>query len=279
MHEENNNAAKNSELGKKSHYEAQYNPEKLFTIPRILQRKKMGISDTLPFFGYDIWNHYEVSWLNPKGKPMVAIATISYPCESVNIIESKSMKLYFNTFNNSHFESPLILEKIIQKDIESRIEAPVTVSLKSLNDAMYTNTLPDFEATNIDHLDIVCQHYEVSPHFLYTQEEQATESLCSNLLKSNCLVTGQPDWASVYIAYSGKKISHEGLLSYLISYRNHNEFHEQCIERIFHDIQTQCQPKSLTVYGRFTRRGGLDINPLRTTNPHYVIENNRLVRQ
>lgn len=268
-----------SELGKKTDYNPSYNPGRLYPILRAGKRKEIGVDpNALPFSGFDCWNHYEVSWLNRKGKPMVATAEIYYDCRSLFIIESKSMKLYFNSFNNSHFESIAELQETIKKDIEKAIEYEVTVAVHALEST--PALLGKMSGESIDDLDIVCDTYLVSPDYLATNNGCVTEVLCSNLLKSNCLVTGQPDWGSLQIEYTGNKIDREGLLRYIISFRNHNEFHEQCIERIFVDIMKQCKPDKLTVYGRYTRRGGLDINPYRTTEPMDMkSKNNRLVRQ
>jgi 7-cyano-7-deazaguanine reductase len=270
-----------SELGKKTDYDPTYNPNRLFPIPRVGKRQEIGIDpDNLPFFGFDCWNHYEVSWLNPKGKPVVAIAEIYYDCQSPRIIESKSMKLYFNSFNNSQFESVTAVENTIQRDISQAIEAEVTVKVSLLSEYSPLQLQAHLDGECIDDLDVECSEYLVNSNYLSTGNQQVTETLCSDLLKSNCLVTNQPDWGSVQISYTGKAINREGLLKYLVSFRNHNEFHEQCIERIFVDIMARCQPTELTVYGRYTRRGGLDINPYRSTSPVAPqAVNTRLVRQ
>lgn len=268
-----------SELGKKSEYEAHYNPNKLFPIPRKIKRDEIGVPMPLPFFGYDIWNHYEVSWLNKKGKPQVGMAEITYSSDSPNIIESKSMKLYFNSLNNTHFENIDALKKVLIQDISARVEADVAVVLMPLSFyRQHYFDAPHNAGENIDDIDVDIDCYTVSPDFLITEETDAEETLYSDLLKSNCLVTNQPDWGSVKIAYKGKKINRAGLLKYIVSFRNHNEFHEQCIERIFMDIYQQCQPEKLTVYGRYTRRGGLDINPVRSSFP-VPFENIRDIRQ
>lgn len=268
-----------SELGKKSEYESHYNPNKLFPIPRKIKRDEIGVSMPLPFFGYDIWNHYEVSWLNKKGKPQVGIAEITYSSDSPNIIESKSMKLYFNSLNNTHFENIGMVEKTLIQDISARVGADVDVVLMPLS--FYRQHYVAYQnnaGENIDDIDVEINCYSVSPEFLITEETDTEEILCSDLLKSNCLVTYQPDWGSVKIAYKGKKINRAGLLKYIVSFRNHNEFHEQCIERIFMDIYQRCRPEKLTVYGRYTRRGGLDINPVRSSFP-VSFENIRDIRQ
>lgn len=271
----------NSELGKKSEYDPTYNPDRLYPIPRLSKRQEIGIdSNNLPFIGYDFWNHYEVSWLNEKGKPMVGIGEIVYECHSPNLIESKSLKLYFNSFNNTKIGSIEVLEQIIQKDLEERIEAPVSVTIHTLDKASQYTEIHVLQGECIDDLDVNCSIYVVEPSFLKVHEQIVEEVLYSNLLKSNCLVTNQPDWGSVEIAYKGRQIDREGLLQYLVSFRNHNEFHEQCIERIFMDIMHYCNPVELAVLGRYTRRGGLDINPYRASkNTLMTHGNNRLIRQ
>ncbi len=234
----------------------------------------------LPFFGFDCWNHYEVSWLNDKGKPIVATAEIYYDCASPMIIESKSLKLYFNSFNNAKYKSVKDVEETIKKDLEKTIDSEVTVVIHQLGHSVTAQLQDKLEGACIDDLDIECTGYTVNPNYLSTTDEYAEETLYSDLLKSNCLVTNQPDWGSVQIVYKGNKINQEGLLRYIVSYRNHNEFHEQCIERIFMDIMNYCKPSELTVYGRYTRRGGLDINPYRSTQKtHFSEMNRRLIRQ
>ncbi len=272
------NDASHSELGKVTPYDTTYNPSRLFPIPRGPKRQELGIDVTkLPFTGVDIWNHYEVSWLNLKGKPMIGIAQIVLPCESPNIIESKSMKLYFNSLNASKFESMKALEAVIQKDLSAAAGAAVQVNLKPLFDEPLCGR---FSGESIDELEVECDTYVVNPAFLTTSPTRVEETLCSDLLKSNCLVTLQPDWGSVQIHYKGPKMEREGLLKYLVSFRDHNEFHEQCIERIFTDILHYCKPEELSVYGRYTRRSGLDINPYRSTKPFELFTlSTRLVRQ
>jgi len=272
-----------SELGKKSTYEFHYNPDRLLPITRVQNRLALGINTLpLPFYGFDRWNHYEVSWLNEKGKPIIAVAEIIYGCESENIIESKSMKLYFNSFNNSKFKDATQVENIIKQDLETRIgNSMVTVKITAASDFNSENILPKLEGFQLDELDVDCSVYSNDPHFLSTETEVVTETLYSDLLKSNCLVTSQPDWCSVQITYKGKKINRAGLLRYIVSFRNDNEFHEQCIEKIFMHVMQKCQPEKLTVYGRSTRRGGIDINSIRSTEPvnQESVANIRLIRQ
>ena len=272
-----------SDLGKKSEYSFTYDPNKLYLIPRKINREKLGIASTaLPFYGFDYWNHYEVSWLNEKGKPIVALAEIIIGCDSSHIIESKSMKLYFNSFNNTSFKDTDSVIETIKKDFFERIQgSSILVKIKPLYHLHEEKLLPSFQGISIDDLDITCDIYHNNPNFLVTEDELVEEILCTDLFKSNCLVTDQPDWCSIQISYRGKKINREGLLRYIVSFRNDNEFHEQGIEKIFMHIQQRCHPEKLTVYGRSTRRGGLDINSIRSTHPIKIedISNLRLCRQ
>lgn len=269
----------NSDLGKVIAYPSDYNPTILFPIARKAKRDEIGVSEPLPFFGFDLWNHYEVSWLNTKGKPIAALAEIVYDCTSPYIIESKSLKLYFNSLNNVQFADLHTLESTIRKDLSERIGSGVMVSIKPLNE-IGAHQFKQEEGICLDELDIVCSSYEVDCSLLSVETAMVDEVLYSHVLKSNCPVTQQPDWATVQITYKGRKINHEGLLQYIVSYRNHNEFHEQCIERIFMDIMQACKPHYLSINGRYTRRGGIDINPYRSTEPYTSpINNNRVCRQ
>lgn len=279
--QQNQETASDSELGKVTGYDQSYNPDRLYPIARASKRVEIGVDPTAPpFVGFDCWNHYEVSWLNDKGKPIVATAEIFYDCHSPKIVESKSMKLYFNSLNNTQFNSIADIEKTIKKDLEKAVEANVTVLVRPLGHSNTKKWHEKFTGECIDHLDVTCHIYTVNPDHLITSQKYVEEILYSDLLKSNCLVTNQPDWGSVQISYSGNKIDREGLLRYIVSFRNHNEFHEQCIERIFVDIMKHCKPEKLTVYGRYTRRGGLDINPYRSTEPFSLENMNyRLIRQ
>lgn len=276
-----NEVENSSELGKVSVYDSSYNPNRLFAIPRISKRLDLGIdSPNLPFVGFDLWNHYEVSWLNMRGKPISAVARIKYACDSPNIIESKSLKLYFNSLNNTKFKDRDMVESTVIKDLEEKIKSRVEVAISPLEYNNLEKLDNYFIGESIDDLDIDCDEYMVNPGFLQTEDIDAEETLYSDLLKSNCPVTNQPDWGSVQIYYSGKKIDHAGLLRYIVSYRNYTEFHEQCIERIFVDIMKHCVPKKLAIYGRYTRRGGIDINPLRATDSKdYISTMVRLLRQ
>ncbi|HJV75475.1 MAG TPA: NADPH-dependent 7-cyano-7-deazaguanine reductase QueF [Noviherbaspirillum sp.] len=254
-----------SPLGKPTAYQAEYAPSLLFPIPREQKREEIGIAGTLPFFGVDIWNAYELSWLNLRGKPQVAIGTFTVPADSPNIIESKSFKLYLNSFNQSRLATPEAMADLLRADLSAGFGAPVQVKL-TLPDAFSSLQMGELEGLLLDRLDIEVGTYTPDPSLLTAKHEESTveETLVSHLLKSNCLVTGQPDWGSVQIRYVGAQIDQEGLLQYLIGFRNHNEFHEQCVERIFMDVLRQCRPQKLAVYARYTRRGGLDINPWRS---------------
>lgn len=273
----------NSELGKKSAYDSIYNPDKLFPISRKKNRAALGVhAENLPFFGFDIWNHYEVSWLNEKGKPVAALAEIIIACDSENLIESKSMKLYFNSFNNSKFKDVQTVEAVIRKDLTERlINASISLKITPMSSVQNETLWSAMDGISLDDLDIECSQYNNDPSYLITENQEIAETVTSNLLKSNCLVTNQPDWCSLQIKYRGNKINHEGLLRYIVSFRNDNEFTEHCVEKIFTQIMHYCQPKELTVYGRSTRRGGIDINAIRSTEKILAssVENNRLCRQ
>jgi 7-cyano-7-deazaguanine reductase len=272
-------------LGKTTAYSEHYDANLLQAVPRILSRDTINLPTKLPFTGIDIWNAYELSWLNSKGKPIVAILQCDVPIESENLIESKSFKLYLNSFNQTRFSSESEVLAHLQRDLSACAGLPVTLSLTQASRfaASIIGDLPaklddNYPCVLLDDLDIAINDYELSPSRLSTDSHKTSETLISHLLKSNCLITNQPDWGSVLIKYSGNKIDRESLLCYLISFRQHNEFHEQCVERIFNDILTVCRPEKLTVYARYTRRGGLDINPFRS-NFESPYANIRLARQ
>ena len=285
------NLPENSQLGKASQYIDQYDASLLFPISRAGKRAEIGIAGVAPFLGADMWTAFELSWLNLRGKPQVALAHITVPCETPNIIESKSFKLYLNSFNNSRFADAADVLAHLRADINEAVwrgEVRQSSAGVTLVPAEHFDRQPLYEldGLSLDRLDVACTHYTPAPDLLRLvpsedgrPEAPVSEVLTSNLLKSNCLVTGQPDWGSVQISYTGAQIDHEGLLQYLVSFRNHNEFHEQCVERIFMDVWTRCQPTRLTVYARYTRRGGLDINPFRTSYPQALPANTRMARQ
>ena len=261
------NQPEQSLLGKPATYAAHYDSSLLFPIPRLNKRLELGLHANmpLPFFGMDIWNAYEVSWLNLRGKPQVAIATIMAPADSPNIIESKSFKLYLNSYNQTKLAGTEALLSLLQADLSAGFGAPVQVSL-TLQENFSRLKMQELDGMLLDRLDLEIDIYTPNPLLLKADQQAAPveEILVSHLLKSNCLVTGQPDWGSVQIHYVGAPIDQESLLRYLIGFREHNEFHEQCVERIFIDLMRQCQPQKLSVYARYTRRGGLDINPWRS---------------
>jgi 7-cyano-7-deazaguanine reductase len=264
-------------LGKATVYKEIYSPNLLQAVPRSMNRVELNLTTKLPFSGTDRWNGYELSWLNPKGKPKVAIMRCEVPISSPNLVESKSFKLYLNSFNQSHFDSIDSVAEALTKDLSQCAGEKVNIML--FKPAEFTQMqISCFDALSIDDLDIEVKDYQLEPSNLTVDGEQVEETLSSDLLKSNCLITNQPDWGSVFIRYQGQKINHEGLLRYLISFRQHNEFHEQCVERIFCDIMTQCKPNKLSVYARYTRRGGLDINPFRS-NFEQIYPEVRLARQ
>ena len=283
------NTPEQSQLGKASRYVDQYDASLLFPIARAGKRAEIGIADRVPFFGADMWTAFELSWLNPRGKPQVALAHFTIPCESTNIIESKSLKLYLNSFNNTCFVDAEAVKTRLRADLTEAVwrnAAPgatmATIGVTVLGPDMFDREpVHELDGLNLDRLDIECTQYTPAPELLRAtpDEQPVSEVLTSNLLKSNCLVTGQPDWASVQISYTGDQIEQGGLLQYLVSFRNHNEFHEQCVERIFMDIWTRCKPIKLAVYARYTRRGGLDINPFRTSHPQALPRNIRTARQ
>lgn len=276
-------APDNLSLGKTVDYESEYNPELLQGVPRSLSRDTLSLtSSALPFEGIDTWTGYELSWLNAKGKPQVAILECMVPISSMNLIESKSFKLYLNSFNQTKFDNSDDVKQVLVKDLSACAGEQVEVNL-ILPSAFEDLKFREFKGTLLDDLDIEVDNYEPDSSYLSTSKstekpQEISETLVSHLLKSNCLITSQPDWASIQIRYEGAPIDHEGLLRYLISFRQHNEFHEQCVERIFTDIYTQCKPKKLTVCARYTRRGGLDINPFRT-NFEAPYPNDRQARQ
>ena len=269
----------NSPLGKTSTYIDQYDASLLFPIARQEKRDELGIEKQLPFHGVDIWNAYELSWLNDKGKPVVALAEFFIPASSPNLVESKSFKLYLNSFNQTRFQSVQQVQKLLENDLSVAAGASVKVTVVMLQQAGNSADIQSIDAICIDELDIEISDDQTKPELLSTEAGDVHERLCSHLLKSNCLVTGQPDWGSVFIEYRGPKINRESLLKYLISFRQHNEFHEQCVERIFMDLKARCHCDELTVYARYVRRGGLDINPYRTDVADGFADNTRLVRQ
>jgi 7-cyano-7-deazaguanine reductase len=268
-----------SPLGREVAYVSQYDSDLLFSVPRSTNRLNIAVDDkALLFGGVDYWQGYELSWLNQKGKPLVAVAEFSFLCSSPNIIESKSFKLYLNSFNQTPFSSFDEVKICLENDLSQASGGQVVVTLHPVVSYLPEQTNWQ-EFTCIDDLDVEVERYALNPELLMLEDDGVVEeTLCSHLLKSNCPITGQPDWASVLIRYQGNKISHESLLKYIISFRNHGEFHEHCVEKMFVDIKQRCHPEKLTVYARYTRRGGLDINPFRS-NFEKPYPNKKIIRQ
>jgi 7-cyano-7-deazaguanine reductase len=281
------NTPEQSQLGKSSAYIDQYDPSLLFPLPRAPKREEIGLQGSqMPFFGADLWTAFELSWLNPRGKPQVALAHFTIPCETPNLIESKSFKLYLNSFNNTRLADAAEVQSRLRTDLAEALwrgsDQKGSIGVKIIGlDRFDQEMVQELDGLLLDRLDVECTQYQPAPELLRANHEEApvTETLVSHLLKSNCLVTGQPDWGSEQLRASGAQIDQEGLLQYLVSFRNHNEFHEQCVERIFMDIWTRCRPIKLSVYARYTRRGGLDINPFRTSHPGALPGNVRSARQ
>ncbi|MET1254184.1 NADPH-dependent 7-cyano-7-deazaguanine reductase QueF [Aliikangiella maris] len=274
-------------LGKFTDYQSPYSKELLYAIERSPKRMELPHGE-MPYikgeiWGEDIWNAYEISWLNPQGLPQVAVAEFRFAANSPIIVESKSLKLYLNSLNQMHFPTVEALAQLIEQDLQSVTQVKVKVIIKSLNTSdLQVNQM---EGVLLDDQQVSIDSYQYSPQLLQLSSADKDdplslikETLVSHLLRSNCLITNQPDWASIQISYTGQPICHQALLAYLVSFRHHNEFHEQCVERIFSDIMQFCRPQKLTVYARYTRRGGLDINPWRS-NFENQMPNIRLIRQ
>jgi 7-cyano-7-deazaguanine reductase len=273
-------AAEHSPLGKSSEYISTYTPSLLFPIPRTAKWAELGLTaETLPYRGVDFWNCYELSWLLPSGKPVVAIGEFCIPADSPNIIESKSFKLYLNSLNQTPFASQVEVVATLEKDLSAAAGKPVGVRIRSLKEIEAEGIVP-VPGVCVDDLDVTVNSYDrPQPELLRCDESRVVEeALHSHLLKSNCPVTSQPDWGSVAVEYRGAALDHASFLAYIVSFRQHSDFHEQCVERIFMDLQRLLKPEKLTVYARYVRRGGLDINPYRSTEK-LTLENGRLARQ
>lgn len=280
MSYDNHQALNSLTLGKPTAYHDIYDASLLQAVPRSMNREPLGLyPDNLPFQGADIWTLYELSWLNSKGVPQVAVGEVVLNANSQNLIESKSFKLYLNSFNQTKFADWGSVRATLERDLSACAQGDVSVALFRLQE-VEGQPIGHMAGICIDEQDITIDDYQFNADYLNnaTRSEIVEESLVSHLLKSNCLITNQPDWGSVMIRYRGPRIDREALLRYLVSFRHHNEFHEQCVERIFNDVLHYCKPEQLTVYARYTRRGGLDINPWRTNTP-FVPCRSRLVRQ
>ncbi len=258
--------AEASLLGQAVAYRDTYAPELLFPIERQLKRDELGIAaGALPFVGEDLWNAYELSWLDARGKPVVALGEFRVPATSPRLIESKSLKLYLNAFNQQRMASVDEVQSRIAADLSAAAGAEVGVVLMPLaTRPQRRSAYPQGDC--LDALDIAIDTYQPAPELLHATGAEVEEMLYSHLLKSNCLVTGQPDWGMLVVRYRGPAIDRESLLRYVVSFRAHNEFHEQCVERVFCDIMARCRPHELAVWARYTRRGGLDINPFRASH-------------
>lgn len=271
-------ALENAPLGKASEYPDHYDAGLLFPIARLENRQRIGLNDgRWPWFGGDLWQAWEVSWLRPGGVPVVAWAEIEFPAESPALIESKSLKLYLNSLNQTVYTGTETVRDLIEADLSTACGASVNVTLHSVDEGAQAEGRPaGYEL--IDDEPVTDVVYEYAPQSLVTGTEVVSEKLCSHLLKSNCPVTGQPDWGTVLIDYRGPKLDRAGLLRYIVSFRQKQDFHEHCVETLFTDLMSHCKPEILTVTARYTRRGGLDINPWRSTRAD-ARPGPRLIRQ
>lgn len=259
-------------------YKDVYDPTLLRPVPRTPHRRELGIRGSLPFTGVDIWTAYELSWLDPSGRPRVAMATFVVDALSPNLVESKSFKLYLNSFNQTALASPESVRERLLEDVGNACGMPVGVEMR-LPGEFDDERIEELDGGLLDEIDVEAREYRPNPALLRTGRSSVDETLVSNLLKTNCPLTGQPDWASIQIRYRGPRIDRAGLLRYLVSFRQHGGFHEHCVENIFMDILGCCRPECLTVYARYTRRGGLDINPFRTNCGEKPPQNVRTARQ
>jgi 7-cyano-7-deazaguanine reductase len=261
------NAPRDSMLGRAVAQPDRYDPNLLFPIARAPQRASIGIADALPFHGVDIWNAYELSWLDARGKPEIAIGEIRVPATTPNLVESKSLKLYLGSYAQERFASADEVRNRIARDLSAATGGAVVVTL-TMPERFASLELAALEGESIDGLAVSIGHYgPPDANLLRTSREDVEETLVSHLLKSNCPVTGQPDFASVAIRYAGPRIDRENLLRYIVSFRNHSDFHEHCVERMHVDLMRRCAPQRLAVFARYTRRGGIDINPWRSSEP------------
>lgn len=255
-------------LGSAVPYTQTYTPSLLCSLPRSDGRATLGLENhALPFEGMDIWTAYELSWLDLQGKPVVACGIFYFPCQSPGMIESKSFKLYLNSFNQTRFSSFQDVKKTLVLDLSFAVQDSVEVDIYPARDFFRVCPVAGtYPGDCIDDLAVVINEYRVNPGLLTCADtpDVVQETLHSHLLKTNCPVTGQPDWASICIHYRGRPIQREALLKYLCSYRLEADFHEQCIEQIFRDVLQRCQCERLTIEARYVRRGGLDINPFRS---------------
>ncbi|MGB5352594.1 MAG: NADPH-dependent 7-cyano-7-deazaguanine reductase QueF [Woeseia sp.] len=250
-------------LGRDTPYRDTYDPGLLFTVPRAEGRASLQLSEPLPFRGVDLWTAYELSWLDSSGRPVVAVMTASVPADSAKLIESKSLKLYLNSFAMTQYESANAVSKSLTDDLSSACGAPVAVKVVTAAAASHDDIV-QLPGRTIDRTDVRCDRYALDASLLKVDRKIVQETLHSHLLRSLCPVTGQPDTGSILIDYRGPRIERAALLRYLVSFRQHADFHELCVERIFCDLIAHCGCTELTVYARYNRRGGIDINPYRS---------------
>ena len=267
-----------SPLGQPGTHPDHYSAALLYAVPRAPQRAALGMGDSLPFTGVDVWTAYELTWLDTAGKPQVALATLEVPVDSPSIIESKSMKLYLGSFAQTRLGGMTEVAATVERDLARTCGARVGVTLRGAS-AFDLQSIRELAGNSIDDLRVACDVYDVEPALLSANGETVEETLTSRLFRSVCPVTAQPDIASLQISYRGPRIDREALLRYVVSYRCHAGFHEHCVERIFVDVAARCRTEQLTVLGRFTRRGGLDINPFRTNAGAAIPDNVRTARQ
>jgi len=254
----------NLPLGHEIDYPQKYAPDVLCPISRANSRAELGLIEPLPFTGVDIWNAWELTWLGPYGRPRVATAEIYVPADSPNIIESKSLKLYLGSFAMSTFDSMTAVAELIARDLASCTGAPVKVSVLPVS-GTEARRPARLAGACLDDLDVTCSDWEVNADLLRADASVSVhEDVHTHLLRSRCPVTSQPDIGSLQISYRGPKIDHAALLQYVVSFREHNDFHEACIERMFADLMQRCGCEDLTIHARYQRRGGIDINPIRT---------------
>ena len=257
-------------LGEAAKYSEGYSTERLFPMPRVEGRSTVGLEQAPAWVGADVWTGYEFSWLNTRGKPQVAVLRITVDAASTHIVESKSMKLYLNGYAQTRFDHADEVRGRLTADLSVAFGAQVQVALLALDDSQLEVALP--AGQSLDDVDIEISDYQRNPSLLAlssgnvaTDSKPVSEALITHLFRSLCPVTAQPDWASLTVAYTGAAIDRAGLLKYLVSYRQHQAFHETTIERIYTDIWQRCQPQRLQVRGYFLRRGGLDISPMRSS--------------
>jgi 7-cyano-7-deazaguanine reductase len=265
-------------LGQQSEYPDEYSAGLLFAIERAESRATLGLGDDLPFYGVDIWNAWELSWLAKNGQPRAATVEIRVPAESPKLVESKSLKLYLNSFAMTSFDSADAVRDVISRDLSgcTGADTGVTLQFPATTEGRASEILP---GVCVDNSDVDCSIWDVDATLLQSNpDDTVTESLHSHVLRSLCPVTAQPDLGSVLVSYSGPQIDRASLLRYIVSFRKHNDFHEACVERMFVDINERCRPDQLAIHARYQRRGGIDINPVRANFP-FEAPNLRLWRQ